>query len=92
MTEGSDTSQEPRVAHHGCGLPVQMTETGRAQMGDQRSRVSTLTNRVGTRAQGFRVAPPGSALRPAGFAGAGSTISVLVVWQSMHRVLPICGR
>jgi len=61
-------------------------------MGDQRSHAITLTDRVGTRAQGFRIDPPGSALRPAGFVGVGTTSSVLVVWQSMHRVLPICGR
>jgi len=61
-------------------------------MSDQRSCVITLTNRVGSRDQGLRVDPPGSALRPAGFVTVGTTISVLVVWQSMHRVLPICGR
>jgi hypothetical protein len=31
-------------------------------------------------------------LRPAGFDSPGTTISVLVVWQSMHRTTPVCGR
>jgi hypothetical protein len=39
----------------------------------------------------FRIDPPGKALRPAGFDSPGTTISVLVVWQSMHRTLPFCG-
>jgi|SRR5258708_22394020 len=32
------------------------------------------------------------ALRPADFGRAGTIISVLDVWQSMHRTLPGCGR
>jgi len=43
-------------------------------------------------AHGFRIGPPGIALRIAGFDSPGTTISVLVVWQSMHRTKPVCGR
>ena len=55
-------------------------------------RLPLLPNRIQTDAQRFRIDPPGSALRPAGVDGPGTTISVLVVWQSMHRTIPVCGR
>src|ERR1700741_2170384 len=37
-----------------------------------------------------RCEPPGTARRPAART-AGTTISVLVVWQSTHRTIPTCG-